>query len=269
MKTFLIICFFTSSLLSQEFSIRYDVNVGMFGKVGYADIDLREEDDEYEVDLSAVIVGVAATLTGNRVETFKSSGKIVDGKYIPDTFTKTKTTTTRNRIQTYTFDHEKREVKLVQEKTKEVSRSHFDTTNFNIYYEDVNETSIEKSTLDNYMAHDALTSFLNTRANSNKDNKHYNLVAVGAHNDENRVTVSYLDGEEKELAKLNFSSDIKDIYNLHVEPTDEDENIVDVLVAYDSNGIMKEALLGEVFWIGKITANRVDKNSTDYKITIK
>ena len=256
MRVFLIILLLSGTIFAQNFSTRYDVNVGMFGRVGYADLVLKEDGKNYEVKLSTIMVGVAATLTGNRVETFVSKGRIIDGKYIPDSFIKTKTTTRKTRLQTYTFDHNKKEIKLIQKKTKMVSNSRFDAEVFEMIYTDVNETSLEESVLDTYMDSDALSSYLNAQTSCNAEDKTIKLVAVGAHNDENNVTLSCLEGSAKEVAQLNFSDGIENIYNLHVEPLDEDDEIVDILVAYDYDGFMKEALLGEVFWIGKITAKR-------------
>lgn len=262
MKTFLIVFLLISSLFSQEFSSRYDVHVGMFGKVGYADFNVTDKGDRYEAKLSAIMVGIAATLTGNWVETFTSYGRIVDGKYVPDMFIKTKSQTRKSRVQTYLFNHEKKEVKLIEKKTKVVSHAKFDTTDFQIYYEDKNETSHKEKILETYIGDDSISSYLNTKFTCNESNKVSELIAIGAHNDENNVTLSYLDGEEKQLAMQNFSEGIDTIYNIHVDPFDEDDEIVDVLVAFDEDGYMKEALLGEVFWIGKITAQRVEHNVT-------
>jgi len=262
MKHFLIILLLASSFLAQDFSTRYDVHVGMFGRVGYADLLIKEDGENYKAKLSAVMVGIAATLTGNRVETFVSKGKIIDGKYIPNSFVKTKTTTTKSRIQSYFFDHDKKEIKLIQKKTRLITNSRFDADIFEMIYEDVNETSLEESILDTYMDSDALSSYLNAQSSCDTETKTIRLIAVGAHNDKNDVTLSCLEGGEKTAALLNFSSDIQNVYNLHVEPLDEDDKTVDVLVAYDSNGFMKEALLGEIFWIGKITAQRVEHKFT-------
>ncbi|PNV84013.1 MAG: hypothetical protein C0627_02290 [Sulfurimonas sp.] len=66
-----------------------------------------------------------------------------------------------------------------------------------------------------------------------------------------------MEGSQRESAILNLSEETQDIYNLHVEPFDKDDDIVDVLIAFDNDGLLKEAFLGEVFWIGKVTAKRV------------
>lgn len=262
MRIFLISLLLVSSFYAKEFSTRYHVNVGMFGQVGYSDFTLKATGETYEATTSAVMTGVAATLTRNWVETFTSKGKIVEGRYIPLSFVKTKSRTGKKRVQNYYFDHEKKEIRLIEVKTKTVSHSKFDTAKFKICYEDVNETSRKESTLDYYVPDDALSSYINTKMYCNSENKTHNIRAIGAHNDENNVTLSYLVGKEKNLAKLNFSPKIKDIYNIHVVPFDKDDEIVDVQVAYADDDYMQEAIMGEIFWIGKITANRVDSNTT-------
>jgi hypothetical protein len=257
LKYFLILLISISSLFAQSLSTRYDVDVSLFGNVGYADITLKEDDKNYEIKLVATTVGVAATLLQNRVETFTSKGKIIGGRYIPDIFIKTKETIKKTRVQTYYFDHEKKEIKLIEEKTKLVNEMSFDPATFKVTSKEVEKKSKKETTLDKYKENDVLSSYLNTKNNCNAKQKTYKLFAVGAHNDKNDVLVSYLEDLERESAVANFSEGIANIYNLHVAPLDKDESVVDVLVAFDNDGFLKEALLGEIFWVGKITAKRV------------
>ena len=88
----------TGSLLAADFSTRYDVDVGMFGKVGYADVTLKKDENSYEMMLVAITTGTAATLTGKRVDTFISKGRIVEGRYLPQSFVKIKKTTREEKI---------------------------------------------------------------------------------------------------------------------------------------------------------------------------
>ncbi|MDA7817004.1 DUF3108 domain-containing protein [Sulfurimonas sp.] len=257
MKFFVLLILGLSLVNAGGFFSKYHVNVGMFGQVGYADLHVEVDEDKYKAHLDAVIIGVAATLTSNRVERFTSIGRIVNGKYIPDSFVKIKRNDRKSRVQNYTFNHSQKKVHLVEDKEKIVSKTKFDAIKFEMCIEDVNETSRKEKTLDTYVASDSLTAFLNARENSNAKTKEYELLAVGAYNNKNKVTLSFLEGEEKKLAGLNFSKDTKEIYNLHVKPADEDDSIVDLLVAFDSDGYMSEALIGEIFWIGQITASRV------------
>ena len=256
MKLFLTLTFLASALFAQSFSTKYDVQVGMFGKVGVADVNLETDGNIYEMKVKATLTGTAASLTGNRVESYISKGHIDNGKYIPDTFTKIKTTTRKERIQVYSFDHTNKSVTLVEDKSEWVSSTKFDTIAFKIVKTDVKETSKDESTLPEYRAQDVLSSYLNTVKTCNAQNKNYDLVAIGAHNDDTDVTLSFLEGLDRREVASSFSNDIGNIYNLHVQPIDKEETTVDVHIAFDNDGHMKEAVLGNVFWIGEITAKR-------------
>lgn len=257
MKILFILFLLTSSIFAQDVSTRYDVHVTMFGHVGYADVTLSENGREYEIKLVAKTIDVAAVLLSNRVETFTSKGKIKDGKYLPDIFIKTKETTKKTRVQTYYFDHNKKEIKLIEEKSKMVNRMKYDSETFTLKLKEVEERSKKEELLDTYADSDALSSYLNSKYGCSSKQKNHILVAIGAHNDKNDVSYSCVDGSKKQAAMLKFSDGIENIYNLHVEPLDKDDKIVDVLVGYDSDGFLKEGLMDEVFWIGKMSAKRV------------
>ena len=256
MKIFLPLLLISSSIFASSFSTQYDVNVGMFGKVGVADINLQTQGEKYEMRVKATLTGTAASLTGNRVESYISKGSIVEGHYLPDTFTKIKKTTRLERVQVYTFNHEDKTVSLIEKKSEWVSSSKFDPIAFKLIKKEVQEFSKEESVLPQYTGQDVLSSYLNTVHTCNAKNKRYDLVAIGAHNDDTDVTLSFLEGLDREAIASSFSNDIGNIYNLHVQPINKDEKTVDVHIAFDNDGHMKEAVLGNVFWIGEITAKR-------------
>ncbi|ABB43679.1 hypothetical protein Suden_0398 [Sulfurimonas denitrificans DSM 1251] len=257
-RFFLIFFLVVSTLFAKEISSRYEIEVTLFKKVGYADIIFKEDGKNYETTLTVTAVGMAATLLRNRFETFTSRGKIVDGRYVPDIFIKTKEDNKRSRTQTYYFDHHKNEIKLIEEKTKLVNKASFNSSNLCITYRDVNESSREEKIEEQYFKNDSLTIYLNAIKNCNARSREYPLYAIGAHNDENSVLLSYLD--KKKDTKINSLQDSDYLYNLNVEPFDKSDTIVDVLIALDSDGTLKEAFMGEVFWIGKITAKRIYHN---------
>ena len=262
MKYFLILFLLVISLYAKDFSTRYNVHVSIFGDVGYADVELKEFGDEYEIKLVANTTGVAATLLKHRVETYISKGKIVKGRYIPDTFIKIKATTKRVRRQTYHFDHEKKEIELIEEKTKFVKKLKFKPSSFELISEDVKKSSKKKSVVDEYKEGDVLSFYLNTHKLCSGIEKFYKLKALGAHDEKNNITVSLLNESDKQAVKSNFLGEPENIYNLHVEPFDKDDNIVDVLIVFDNDGLLKEALMDEIFWVGKITAKRVQHKIT-------
>lgn len=243
---FLMFC----SLGAEITTTRYNVDMSVLGNVGYADVTFTKNSDTYEIKLVAVTTGIAATLLKNRVETFISRGRIIEGRYLPDIFVKQKETTKKTKEEHYSFDHEKKEI-YVREESKKFSTPLFSS---NV------KTKISKNEkkLDIYRQNDVLSSYLNTKRDCNTVEKFFKLTAIGAHDDKNDITVSRIEGETKNIVKHYFSSGVDEIYNLNVTPTKEkDDDIVDVLVAFDNDGLLKEAYLGEVFWVGKVTAKRV------------
>jgi len=257
MKLILSALLLAGTLFANDFTTRYDVKVGMFGKVGVADITLTEDKDSYEIKLVAKMTGTAASLTGNRVETYISEGKIVNGEYIPDIFYKIRTSNDKNLNQVYTFDHANKTVSMQEKKVEIIHGTSFDATKFKIVETKETKKSSHEEVLANYIPSDILSTYLNTRRTCNDQSRYYDLVAVGARNDRNNITVSYLDENEKSSAKSSFSNDVGNIYNLKVEPLDKDKTTVNILMAFDNDGLMKEAVLGKAFWIGEIKAERV------------
>ncbi|HUH42089.1 MAG TPA: DUF3108 domain-containing protein [Sulfurimonas sp.] len=253
-RYFLISLFIVTSLCAQTFSSRYEVEVTLFQKVGYADVLFIEDGQNYEIKLIATTIGAAATLLKHRTETFTSKGKIIDGRYVPDVFIKTKETTNRSRTQTYYFNHEKREIKLIKEQTKLVRKSTFSLKT-------KTKSSREEKIEDEYIQDDSLSVYLNTRANCNNKKREYQLYAIGANNDKNSILVSCLDKNKgSEISSLQESDYL---YNLNVEPFDKSDSIVDVLVALDSDGMLKEAYMDDIFWVGNIRAKRVHHKVTN------
>ena len=257
MKLILTILLITGSLMAQDFTTRYDVNVGMFGKVGYADISLQEDTSSYEIKPVAKMTGTAATLTKNRIETYISKGKIINGEYFPETFYKIRTTNDKNKELVYTFDYVNKTIRLKETTIETIHGTRFDASSFKI----VDTTEVKRSSssevLENFVSSDILTTYLNTQRSCNAEQKNYDLVAIGARNDRNDITVSFLDELQKSETNSSFSADVGNIYNLHVQPIDKEKTTVDILMAFDNDGLMKEAVLGNVFWIGEITAKRV------------
>lgn len=257
MKLFLIALILSGSLMAKSFSTRYEVDVGLFGKIGYADVTLSQDSSSYEMKLVARAIGTAATLTGKLEETYISKGSIIEGKYRPDTYIRIKKTTRKHRIQRYRFDHINKKVYLTQDESKWISQSSFDPIAFKILKTEVKESSSHSSVLDTYNENDLLSSYLNTQKSCNSEQKEYSLLAVGAHNDEKDITLSFLDGLKREKIASHFSEDAGSIYSLNVEPMDKEEREFDVLISFDNDGHMREAFLGEVFGIGEIKAKRV------------
>lgn len=257
MKIVLLFFLFASSFFARESITRYDVFATLFGKVGYCDVLIKEDGNTYEVKAIAQTIDVAALLLQDRVETFESRGIIKNGRYIPNIFIKTKKTTKRTRVQTYTFNHEKKEVLLVEEKVKIVNKTRFDSQDFKFVTREVEEKSRKEELLDPYLADDTLSIYLNSRYACDGTQKRHPIFAVGAHNDKNKIHYECLTDKKKTAAQQKLKGDTHTIYNLHVEPFDKDDKVVDTLFAYDKDGLLQEGLMDEIFWVGSMKAVRV------------
>lgn len=257
MKIVLLFFLFVSSFFARESITRYDVYATLFGHVGYCDVHIKEDGNTYEARVTAKTIDVAALLLQDRVETFLSKGIIKDGRYIPNIFVKTKKTTKRTRVQTYTFDHEKKEVLLVEEKIKIVNKTRFDSQDFKFVTREVEEKSKKEELLDPFLADDTLSIYLGSRYGCDGLQKKHAIFAVGAHNDKNKIYYECLTDKKKTAAQEILGSDGHIIYNLHVEPFDKDGKVVDTLFVYDRDGLMQEGLMNEIFWVGSMRAVRV------------
>lgn len=256
MKLLITTILFVSMLFSDTITTRYDVHVGLFGQVGHADISIEQHKNHYKMELVATLSGTAAALTGNRVETYISEGEIKNGLYQPLRFSKIKKTDHEERVQIYNFNHEKQEISLVEEKNKWVTQSKFDPIALRLLKKEVLQHSKKEKILDEYQAQDVLSSYMNALTYSHQTNKSYELRAIGAHNDDNDITLSFLDDIQVKEISQSFSDDVGHIYNLNVQPLDTSEKTVDVYIALDNDGLLKEAVLADSFWIGKIRATR-------------
>lgn len=257
MKIVLLFFLFASSFFARESVTRYDVYATLFGHVGYCDVFIKEDGSTYEIKATAQTIDAAALLLQDRVETFESRGIIKNGKYIPNIFIKTKKTTKRTRVQTYTFNHAKKEVLLVEEKVKVVNKTRFDSQDFKFVTREVEEKSKKEELLDPYVADDTLSIYLNSRHGCDGAQKKHPIFAVGAHNDKNKIHYECLTDKRKTAAQQKLKGDTHIVYNLHVEPFDKDDKVVDTLFVYDKDGLLQEGLMDEIFWVGSMKAVRV------------
>jgi len=257
MKIVFFLFLFVSSFFAYESITRYDVYATLFGLVGYCDVHIKEDGKNYEINVVAQTIDAAALLLQGRVESFESKGIIKNGRYIPQVFIKTKKTTKRTRVQTYTFNHEKQEVLLVEEKIKLVNKTRFDSQNFRLVTREVEEKSRKDELVDPFVADDTLSIYLGSKYGCNGAEKKHPIFAVGAHNDKNNIHYECLTDKKKTLAQQKLQSSADTLYNLHVEPLDKDEKVVDALLAYDKDGLLQEGLMDEIFWVGSMRAVRV------------
>jgi len=99
-------------------------------------------------------------------------------------------------------------------------------------------------------------SYLNALVSCNTEQKTYDLIAIGAHNDEKSVTISYLEGKERKRVASKFNKNIGNIFHMHIQPIEKNDTIIDIIIGLGKDGHMQKGILGNVFWIGQVTATR-------------
>ncbi len=88
-KIILVFITLLSVSLADTFDVlKYHIDLSLLGKVGDVEIIVDTKDDEYEIRMNARTSGKIARLTARQDLTYISRGKIVDGRFITDTFEK-------------------------------------------------------------------------------------------------------------------------------------------------------------------------------------
>ncbi len=183
MKLIISLLLFFSAVFAETgvrtLKAEYAISYAIFGKIGKADALLRVEKDRYTATISAEATGVAKLMSNRRVERYQSSGKIVNGRLVPLTFTALTMKGKHYRAEhRFLFDHE---VKTITE------------------ISNITDGSMTKQTEkrhDYYAEDDILTLFFNLRfylKNRCKSGQ-CTLTAVGANEKDGQVDITALGG---------------------------------------------------------------------------
>ncbi|WP_201353929.1 DUF3108 domain-containing protein [Hydrogenimonas urashimensis] len=118
-KWFSILLLAALALCADTMIGKYSVEYGIFGKMGTSEAKLTRAENRYEIVMTARATGLAKVLSGGRVEIYRSKGLIVDGRLVPELFSKDIRRFSKRRIKTYRFDHPHGRVTFHEERYKE------------------------------------------------------------------------------------------------------------------------------------------------------
>jgi len=227
--------------LSFESFAKYDVKYGIFS-LGEATASLKiYENGAYETEVKAKATGIAATLSGNLEETYKSAGKMVDGKLVPNGLEKVSKTNKKSRSVNYLFDHEQKQVAVFEEKCdKKGCRS-------------------SSKILPEYVENDILTLYHNVAFMFSKgDIKELNVNAAGS---KKSVLVIIPEGKQLKTAKKAFDNAdglyIVVVLNQEIFSSDKGELYINL----DEDMTASEAVLKNTTLFGDIWGKMVEKRS--------
>lgn len=240
MKYFLTLITFSAAMFAQQLTMKYDLEVTLLGKVGTAIITHHEADGRYTITAEARATGTAASLSKNYRETYTSRGRIAEGRYIPDVFTKRKHTDTETGIEIYEFDHDAQRVTRDRKREKTVKRTRFDVGAMRLVTTDEITHEDDFKTLKRYAADDPLSTFLNARAVAKGEVERFRVDAI-AIKPENVALISPL---------------LERSVQLTVEGI-EGESKVAVAIELDEDYMIKRATAEDILLFGDVRVERL------------
>ncbi|MDR2152881.1 MAG: DUF3108 domain-containing protein [Helicobacteraceae bacterium] len=107
-----------ATMFGYESVAKYEVKYSWFD-MGDATASLKIDGDRYETEVSAKSKGLAATFSGNRKETYKSSGAIIDGVFVPEKYEHWYSSGDNTSYTSVFFDHNNSQAMQMKEKCEE------------------------------------------------------------------------------------------------------------------------------------------------------
>ena len=233
---------FISQTEAKVLDVSYEVNFGVFGKLGVSDAHLETMGDRYTIDIKMKATGLAKALSKNRKERHISKGHIVNGMYISDSYKVVKSYGEKHIEKHYIIDHENKKVK------KEYLRTR--------------SGKIEKdehTVLDFYSENDLLTLYFNLpkmiKERSKADT--YEFSAIGAERQKGTVKViipkeSDLNGYKKALGEGDYWYLTAIIYQKIFS-----SNKGELMLAVGKDGVAEKAVLKDLMMFGDLVAERI------------
>lgn len=176
-----------ATLWAETMRAEYVVEYGIFGKMGVAEATLERNATHYKIRMRAKATGLAKVLSGGRVETYTSEGRIEKGWFVPDLYAKDIRHSGKRRVKTYYFDHPQRKVTYVE-----------------VRYKDGKQTREKSGVLPYYADNDIFSLYFNIRQIIPNCNAPFDetLHAVGAEKKTGKIRIRTLtDKKERMLAR--------------------------------------------------------------------
>ncbi len=232
--------FFTPVLNAKNIEVDYSVEFGVLGEVARAHATLTTKRKVYTIDANVLVVGaIAKMVTDNLQERHISTGHIVRGLFVTDTYQMIKSYGNYKSTTIYHVNH----------KRKRVTRHY-------IKWKKDKEIINEKVNLAYYGRDDMMTLFLNLPKyikNKHK-NKNYKLSVVGADRKNGRVDIAI--PSEKSLKQMKMllgegkKSDWYSKVIMHRKLYNSQKGELDTQMAKD--GIVKKAVLKDLIFFGDV-----------------
>ena len=225
---------------AESIKVTYDVEFGIFGKIGtaYATLEKNNAQKTYKISLNAGTNGMIKSLSGDRREYFYSRGKIVGDLLVPELYTHEVRRNKNGKIRTerkiFAFDHAKKSVHYTQYKG---------------YDNDIKQTKNEN--LSYYARNDLLSLFFNF-AKFDNGKASMSLQAVGAKNENGRIDIMVPSGKDANALKKELKSNFKP-YVVFINQKIFSSSSGELHLSLNEKGYANKAILKDVLLFGDIT----------------
>jgi len=221
-------------LFSKTMEAEYYAKYGIFGTIAEAFASYEINSTDYRIYTRSKALGLAATLSKHMVQTYSSTGKVVNGRLIPVTYVATRKKGDDFYKRIYTFNHSEKKIVRIKYKNGKL---------------EANET------LPYYTPDDVLSLYFNLPYYLNRSPKRniYTFYALGGRKSDGRVDVTFPTGEELEDVKDVFDNE-KGIYvkaNLYNKVFAGDKGIL-YLVIEPENWVTLKGMVKNVLKIGDL-----------------
>ncbi len=253
-----------SPLLAKNIAATYNVKFSFFGKIGESIVTYKTEGDHYKITVKAITMGITATLTSNRVETYTSEGVIVKGLLQPHTFISSKKSDKKIRTKTYTFDHSNKTITLDVDTTRFKTKRSFDIKHMKILETKKTVVSHSNRPYEFYAKDDAISLFFNTPdyLKNTPKSQSQQVHAIGINHDDGAITITLpSQKKERKIQKQLHLQTSDRVYAIDVskDVLTEDDAAGELIIAMDSDNMPTAVFMENIALFGDITAKRTSE----------
>ncbi len=238
----LLFLFFSTYLQAKEIEVDYKATFGVFGNVGTIKNKLTQNKNNYTIETTVILAGMANMIMRGQKEHYISKGHMENGLMISDFYEMNSTKRDKKKVKTYTIDHNNSSITKRYRKWK-------------------NGTLVKDETqkLDFYSKEDLLTFYFNMNSNikEKEKGKNYIFKVVGLEKQKGKVEITVPEN-------LNISSYKKDLGNSadwYIKALIVQENFRnkegDILLSVSKDGFIKKAVIKDILMYGDAQLSRV------------
>lgn len=255
MKKFIIILLLlTSFLFSKTFEASYQITYGAFLDLGIAKAKLNIDENKYLIEVEAKTTGIAKYLTNNRIEKYKSEGRIIDNKFFPNKFEKIKKDNLKSRIKKYNFDYKKKKifVKTINEGIKKEINNELKLVEKTFHNENLDELKF-------FANNDLLSLFFNlNKIIAYKYQENYTFTAVGANKNDGKINLLIPSKNKSEELNqvMEKPKERKLIVTINQKIFGSEKG--ELLLSLNNEGFCTLAILKDVVFFGDIVGKMID-----------